>query len=212
MHPAELSSDQADTDSGQRPDLTRSQVLKDPGFYVLLPAAMAVPFTVTAILFHQSAFAEMHGWSTRQIGLAFTGFAAGHIISLFFGGPLVDRIGAQRSLSYGLIPIFCSMLVLALTDLAWTPNLYLALCGISLGFTGAASGAIWPERYGIRHIGAIRSVAQAIMVFSTALSPILVGVLLDLSITTTGVGLVFAALIFVSAILARVAGAPGQTS
>ena len=177
---------------------------------LILPAALIVPFTVTAVLFHQSAFAEIRGWSTEQIGLAFTGFAAGHIISLFFGGPLVDRIGAQRSLSYGLIPIFCSMLVLGLTDFTWTPNLYLALCGISLGFIGAAGGAIWPERYGVRHIGAIRSVAQASMVFSTALSPILVGVLLDVGVATTGIGVLFAVFVLVSAILAQTAAAPKQ--
>jgi len=100
------------------------------------------------------------------------------------------------------------MLVLGLTDVAWTPNLYLALCGISLGFIGAAGGAIWPEGYGVRHIGTIRSVAQASMVFSTALSPILAGVLLDADVTTTGIGVLFAVLILLSAILARAAAAP----
>ena len=211
-HPASLSGDNANPHENQDDTVafSRSQVLRDPGFYLILPAALIVPFTVTAILFHQSAFAEIRGWSTEQIGLAFTGFAAGHIVSLFFGGPLVDRIGAQRSLSYGLTPIFCSMLVLGLTDFTWTPNLYLALCGISLGFIGAAGGAIWPERYGVRHIGAIRSVAQASMVFSTALSPILVGVLLDVGIATTGIGVLFAVLILVSAVLAQTAAAPKQ--
>jgi len=211
-HPASLSGDNANPHENQDDTIafSRSQVLRDPGFYLILPAALIVPFTVTAILFHQSAFAEIRGWSTEQIGLAFTGFAAGHIISLFFGGPLVDRIGAQRSLSYGLIPIFCSMLVLGLTDFDWTPNLYLTLCGISLGFIGAAGGAIWPERYGVRHIGAIRSVAQASMVFSTALSPILVGVLLDVGIATAGIGVLFAALVLFSAVLAQTAAAPKQ--
>lgn len=211
-HPASLSGDNANPHENQDDNVafSRSQVLRDPGFYLILPAALIVPFTVTAVLFHQSAFADIRGWSTEQIGLAFTGFAAGHIISLFFGGPLVDRIGAQRSLSYGLIPIFCSMLVLGLTDFAWTPNLYLALCGISLGFIGAAGGAIWPERYGVRHIGAIRSLAQASMVFSTALSPILVGVLLDVGIVTTGIGVLFAVLVLVSAILTQTAAAPKQ--
>lgn len=211
-HPVVLSGNRSDHPPAQAvsPDYNRSQVLRDPGFYLILPAALIVPFTVTAVLFHQSAFAEVRGWSTEQIALAFTGFAAGHIVSLFFGGPLVDRIGAQRSLSYGLAPIFCSMLVLGLSDFAWTPNLYLTLCGISLGFIGAAAGAIWPERYGVGHIGAIRSVAQASMVFSTALSPILVGVLLDFGVATTGIGVLFAVLILLSAILALVATVPGQ--
>lgn len=211
-HPVSLSRGDADEYDASKEHLAfnRSQVLRDPGFYLILPAALIVPFTITAVLFHQSAFAEIRGWTTEQVGLAFTGFAAGHIVSLFFGGPLVDRIGAQRALSYGLIPIFCSMLVLGLTEFAWTPNLYLALCGISLGFIGAAGGAIWPERYGVRHIGAIRSVAQASMVFSTALSPILVGVLLDVGVATTGIGVLFAVLVLVSAVLAQMAVAPKQ--
>lgn len=211
-HPVSLSRGDADEYDAPKEHLAfnRSQVLRDPGFYLILPAALIVPFTITAVLFHQSAFAEIRGWTTEQVGLAFTGFAAGHIVSLFFGGPLVDRIGAQRALSYGLIPIFCSMLVLGLTEFAWTPNLYLALCGISLGFIGAAGGAIWPERYGVRHIGAIRSVAQASMVFSTALSPILVGVLLDVGVATTGIGVLFAILVLVSAVLAQTAVAPKQ--
>ncbi|MBE0486135.1 nitrate/nitrite transporter [Marinobacter sp.] len=208
-HPARLyRDDNLQNLSGPARDFTRHQVLRDRGFYLILPAALIAPFTVTAVLFHQSAFAELQGWSTRHLGIAFTGFAAGHIISLFFGGPLVDRIGAQRSLGYGLLPIFGSMLVLALTDAAWTPNLYLALCGVSLGFIGAAGGAIWPERYGVRHIGAIRSMAQASMVFSTALSPVLVGVLLDAGLTTTGIGLVLSALILASIILVRLAPTP----
>lgn len=205
-HPANSSHNEDTTDAGRATaGFTRKQVLKDSGFYLILPAALIVPFTITAVLFHQSAFAEMRGWSTEQIGLAFTGFAAGHVASLFIGGPLVDRIGARRSLGYGLIPIFCGMLVLSLSDAAWTPNLYLALCGISLGFIGAAGGAIWPERYGVRHIGAIRSVAQACMVFSTALSPVLVGILLDYGVGTAGVGGLIATLILVSALTAQLA-------
>ena len=189
---------------------TRRDVLRDPGFYLMLPAALATPFTITAVLFHQSAFADLRGWSTEQMGLAFTGFAIGHVLSLFVGGPLVDRIGAQRSMGYGLAPIFCSMLVLGLSDSAWTPYLYLALSGMSLGIIGAAAGAIWPERYGTRHIGAIRSMAQASMVFSTALSPVLTGLLLDAGIGTTGVALTLAVLILASGFLGRTAPAPAR--
>lgn len=104
-----------------------------------------------------------------------------------FAGQLVDRSGAQRALALGLLPIFSGLLVLAFTDAIWTPDIYLALTGASLGCTGAAAGAIWPERYGVRHLGAIRSVAQAAMVLSTALSPILMGSLLDAGMSTLAV-------------------------
>lgn len=142
------------------------------------------------------------------LATASSGFGQTFFFSVF-GSGIRETFALQNS-TYGLAPIFCSMLVLVLTDFTWTPNLYLALCGISLGFIGAAGGAIWPERYGVRHIGAIRSVAQASMVFSTALSPILVGVLLDASMATTGIGVLFAVLILVSVVLAQTAVAPKQ--
>jgi len=60
----------------------------------------------------------------------------------------------------------------------------MVLLGASLGFASTTHGAVWPELYGARHLGAIRAVTTALAVFATALSPGLVGVLMD-----RGVGL-----------------------
>lgn len=186
----------------------RSQVLRDPGFYRILPAALIVPFTVTALLFHQSAIADLREWPVERVALAFTGFALGHLLSLFFAGSLVDRVGAQRALPLGLMPIFGGLLVLVFTDSSWTPNVYLAMTGVSLGCVGAAGGAIWPERYGVRHIGAIRSAAQAAMVLSTALSPVLVGAMLDRGWSTGVIAGTLALLVALSALLVTTARSP----
>ena len=45
------------------------------------------------------------------------------------------------------------------------------------------NGALWPEIYGIRHLGAVRSVVVALMVFSSALGPGCVGWLIDRGIS-----------------------------
>lgn len=187
---------------------TREQALRDPGFYLLLPAALAVPFTVTAVFFHQTAIAESRGWLPEDVALAFTGFALGHFLSLFVGGPMVDRLGAQRSLPLSLIPIFSGLLVLAMSDSDWTLYLYLGLTGLTLGMSGAAANTLWPERYGVRHIGAIRSVAQAAMVLSTALSPLIVGFMLDADLSAAVVALSLAVFVAVGAALTFLVKAP----
>lgn len=51
----------------QQLNLTRKQVLHDPGFYLLLPAALATPFTITAILFHQAAIVGLRGWPLEKL-------------------------------------------------------------------------------------------------------------------------------------------------
>lgn len=158
---------------------TRSDVLRDRGFYLLLPAALAGPFIVTALFFHQAAIARLKGWPTEAFATAFVAYGVGHLVSLLVAGITIDRITAQRTLPLALIPMLVGLLVLSAYDQVWTPWVFLGLLGLSQGAINAALGAIWPERYGIKHIGGIRSVMQAMMVVSTALSPVALGVLLD---------------------------------
>jgi hypothetical protein len=47
---------------------------------------------------------------------------------------------------------------------------------------------MWAELYGTRHLGAIRSVANVVMVFGSALGPVLMGIAFDLDIS---IGLIF---------------------
>ncbi len=188
--------------------LTRKQVLRDPGFYLLLPATLATPFTITAILFHQAEIIGLRGWPLEKVGIAFTGFALGHLLSLLVAGPLIDRFGAQRALPLALLPLVAGLLVLATIPGDWALYLYLLLTGGSLGGSGAAGGALWPERYGTHHLGAIRSVTQAFMVVSTALAPILVGFVLDLTDSAPLIGLLLASLVSASMLLTTRARLP----
>ena len=55
----------------------------------------------------------------------------------------------------------------------------MAFMGVSYGFSSTISGAIWPELYGTRHLGAIRSVVISTMVLATAMGPGITGLLID---------------------------------
>ncbi len=187
--------------------LTRGQVLRDRGFYLLLPAALITPFVVTAILFHQAAIAEARDWPLSLVAGAFSGYAAGHLLTLLIAGPMVDRLTARRTLPLSLLPMTLAMILLALRDGSWVPAAYLTLTGMSQGAMSTASGALWPERYGTRYLGAIRAMAQAVMVVSTAISPVLAGGLLDAGFGIPGLAGAMAGLTGVSIALALVAPA-----
>ncbi|MCQ3829195.1 MFS transporter [Microbulbifer elongatus] len=186
-------------------DYTRAEVLRDRGFWCLLPAALMTPFVVTAVLFHQGAIADERGWSLSVLAGAFGGYAAGHLLALFFAGGLVDRFGAQRSLPLALLPMVGALVLLAFSSAPWVPYVYLALIGIAQAGTGTAGSALWPERYGSTHLGAIRAVSQASMVFSTAASPLLIGLLLDKGINVMGVALLLAAIVVAASLLTLMA-------
>ena len=61
-----------------------------------------------------------------------------------------------------------------------------ALLGISYGFSSTLFGSLWPEIYGLRHLGSIRAITVAILVFATAIGPGLTGYLIDLGIPLPG--------------------------
>ncbi|MFO7761991.1 MAG: MFS transporter [Thermodesulfobacteriota bacterium] len=165
--------------TGKNFSYTREQVLKDTGFYLILPSTVAAPFVVTAILFHQAAIADIHGWPLQLVGSAFSAYAAGHLASLAAAGPLVDRIGSGRALSLALLPMIAGLLLLGLGRGNWLAYVYLGLIGITQGFASTAAGSVWAERYGVLYLGAIRSMVQAIMVVTTAIAPVVLGFLLD---------------------------------
>ncbi|MFN2358324.1 MAG: MFS transporter, partial [Desulfotignum sp.] len=186
----------------KNPGFTRKQVLHDPGFYLVLPATVAIPFTVTAVFFHQVAIANAQGWSVQLLGRAFSGYALGHLLTLFVAGTVVDRLSAGRTLPLALLPLAASLVLLALVQADWAAYVYLVLIGIASGLSATAGGAVWAERYGLVHLGAIRAMTQAIMVLSTAIAPILLGLLLDVGVGVTGLSMSMAAAVLVASFLA----------
>lgn len=167
---------------------------------------MTIPFTLTAIFFHQAAFAAQRGWSLSLLAGAFSVYAASHLCALAAAGPLVDRLGAGRALPLALTPMILGLLVLAYVPGTLAAPLYLGLVGMSQGLAATAGGAIWAERYGVRHLGAIRSMNQAIMVVSTAIAPVLLGYFLDQAVTVSSLALALAASAAAAALLARMGG------
>ena len=55
----------------------------------------------------------------------------------------------------------------------------MGLLGLSYGFQHTLFGALWPEIYGLRHLGAIRAMTVAMGVLATAVGPGLTGMLID---------------------------------
>ena len=188
----------------KKSDMNRKQVLQDPGFYLVLPATLVIPFTVTALFFHQVAIADAQGWSVQLLGRAFSGYALGHLLTLFVVGRVVDRITAGRTLPLGLLPLAASLVLLALVRADWAAYVYLVMIGMASGVSATAGGAVWAERYGVMHLGAIRAMTQAIMVLSTAVAPILLGSLLDIGIGVTVLAVSMAAVVMVVSFLSSI--------
>lgn len=158
---------------------TRGHVLRDPRFYALLPALLVLPIAVTGLIIHQASLAAFKGWSLETMAYGFVGFAVARILSSLAIGPAIDRYGAARLFPFFSLPMGLGMTILVVLDHPVAAGLYLALTGLCLGMAGSLTSSLWAELYGVRHLGAIKSLGGSLAVFGTSLSPASFGWLLD---------------------------------
>jgi len=161
---------------------THQQVMLDPWFWVLLTGVLAPAFIGTSVFFHQIHIAEIKGW-TRELmasSLAIAAFAT--VIFSLISGWLIDRFSARQLLPFFLLPLGIGNLLLGWLDSTATIIVYMLLHGISNGISTSLFGALWPETYGTRHLGAVRSLIMAGMVIASAIGPGATGWLIDLGI------------------------------
>ena len=187
---------------------SRGEVLRDLRFYIILPSVLAPAFILTGMFFHQVHLANYKGWSLTWLATGFIVYAGTTLLASLTTGPQVDRLGAARLLPFYLLPLGTGLLALSQSNHPATAMIYLGLAGLTTGASMSIVGALWAEVYGVAHLGAIRSLVSALMVFSTALSPALFGWLLDggvtmdaiagLSLGYVGIGTALAAVFFIT--------------
>jgi MFS family permease len=183
---------------------TRREVLRDGRFYLLLPAVLAPSFIGTALFFHNLTLAELKGWTAAWLTGSYWVYAVGTVLATLAAGPLIDRITAVRVLPGFQLPLAVGLLIIwAFDDPIWAWP-YLFLMGLTSGIGYTSIMALWAEVYGLRHLGAIRSLAAAIAVFASALGPAVMGGLMDGGVTIETICLFFALYCLIASLLLRV--------
>ena len=160
----------------------RGDAVRHRLFWLMIPALLGPSSFVTAFFFHQVYFSEIKAithLSLTALFPVFTGFGLGAMI---ISGWALDKWGTGRLLPFSQIPMVVAFLLFASSDGIWGVGLGLVFMGISAGANTTLPTAFWAEFYGTRHIGAIKSLAVAIMVLGSAIGPGLIGGLIDLGI------------------------------
>ena len=161
---------------------TRHAVLHDPAFWLLALGVMVPPFVGTSIFFHQSYLIELNGWDPTVYYGGFAIMAATTTVFALLTGLAVDRFGAVAVLPAFSVPLALACATLGFFEAELAAIVFMFFLGVSYGISSTLFGALWPEVYGTRHLGAVRSVVVAMMVFFTAAGPGLTGWLIDAGI------------------------------
>jgi sugar phosphate permease len=182
-------------------DYTRRDVLAEARFYFMLPAMIAPSMIGTALFFFPAEIASAKGWSSLLLAGNYWLYSLVSVVTTVYSGILIDRFSARRVVPLFLLPLALALVIINLSDHVFLVWPYMLFMGVSSGLYFTGLSALWAELYGARHLGAIKSMTNAIMVFSSALGPALVGTLLEWKISFVTISMLLAAFCIVATAL-----------
>ena len=179
----------------------RIEVLKDYRFYIICLNMLAMPWIATGVFVYQSFITESKDWGTFVIAQSFMVYSILSVVTLLISGFLIDKFTSRKLLIFMNIPLLLSTLVLIFFDSSMTSFIFLGLIGISNGLANVLGSSTWAEIYGVKHIGSIKALSTALMVFSTAFGTALFGLLIDQGYSIEQIAFLSFVYIFISIIL-----------
>ena len=179
----------------------RIEVIKDYRFYIISANLLAMPWIATGVFVYQSFITSSKEWGEYVIAQSFMVYSLLSVITLLISGILIDKFTSRKLLIFMNIPLLLSTFVIIFFDIPFTAFVFLGLIGISNGLANVLGSSTWAELYGVKHIGSIKALTTALMVFSTAFGTALFGVLIDFGFTIEKIAIVSSIYIFSSIVL-----------
>ena len=179
----------------------RIEVIKDYRFYIISLNMLAMPWIFTGFAVFQSFVQTSKGWGPYTIAQSFMSYSIFSVLTLFLSGYLIDKFTSRKLLIFMNIPLLISAIVLFFFDTPIIAFVFLGLVGISNGFANILGSSTWAELYGVKHIGSIKALTTALMVFATAFGTALYGFLIDIGFTIEEIVAVSGTYISISLIL-----------
>ncbi len=160
----------------------RAEALRHWLFWFMVPALLGPAAFNTAFFFQQVHLAEVKGWAHVELVAMFPIYTAVGIGSMVLSGWLLDRVGTARLIPFFQLPMVGAFIVFATASTPWAALPGFVLLGLTTGANSTLPNAFWAEFYGTAHLGAIKAMAAAVMVFGSAIGPGVTGALIDLGV------------------------------
>lgn len=158
-------------------------VLSGLRFWLITPAVILPAFWITGLFLYQTTLADQVGWSLGLLATAFVTYAITRVACALGIGPAIDRFSARALFPFYLVPFGIGLIFAYFHPGTWSAFAYMSMLGVTMGAGSSIKTALWAELYGESVLGRVRSLFSSLMVFSTSLSPMLMGWLLDAGVS-----------------------------
>lgn len=156
---------------------------RDLRFWLLLPMLMVLPITLTGIFIYQAQMTLDLLASPTTYALALTGLGIARFPGALLGGRWIDEYGATTLAKLYLVPFALALLFAA--SIGGDIGIWVLMlgAGIALGMSSPIGDTLLVRLWGRDHLGQVRSLKSAFLVFSTGIAPAFLGFMIDAGVT-----------------------------
>jgi sugar phosphate permease len=159
---------------------TRAEAIRTSAFWLTSAGLAAISMLGTGLTFHIVSIFDDSGLSTAVAASVFLPIASTAAVVQLGSGFLVDRFPVRILLS---VALFFQAVVLVMAPYLYSVPLAILfgmLLGICTGLQATISNVIWAKYFGRLHLGSISGMASTLLVASSALGPMPMGIARDL--------------------------------
>ncbi|MCX4193287.1 MFS transporter [Methylophaga sp. OBS1] len=153
--------------------------MRERRFWMLIPMLMVLPITLTGIFIYQAQMTEDLGATATTYALALTGLGISRFPGALLGGRWIDELGVTTLARLYLVPFAVALLAAALIGGNIAIWIIMIGAGTALGMSSPIGDSLLVRLWGREHLGQVRSLKSAFLVFSTGLAPAFLGFMID---------------------------------
>lgn len=159
---------------------TAKEAMKTRSFWLLLFCTMIPSAVGTGMIFHQVSIMHEAGITPQAAAFVLSLMAIVQLPFSFVAGYIADRVPIRFVMATNFLLQIVIITLLLNTRSMPMAITYACLRGVAASFEAIQGGVIWPNYFGRRYLGSIRSMAMTASVIGSAFGPLPFGIGFDL--------------------------------
>lgn len=156
------------------------EAMNTRSFWGMIFCQSLLPMVTTGVVFHFISIFGSKGLPSTSAAFVLSLLAIVSFPTTLIAGHFLDRIKIHYAAAFISFLELMALTLLFLSDSIYTAIAFTVIQGSAMGLQSVCGGIVWPDYYGIKHLGSIRGLAMTATVLASALGPIPFGIAFDL--------------------------------
>ncbi len=200
----------ADSSAAKDSSYTPREALRTFPFWGMTFCQMVLPLVGTGVSFHLVSIYLSKGLPPQYAALSLSLLALVSFPVTLLAGRVLDRFKQHHVAALISLLELAALIFMFFARSAALAVLFSLAHGCAMGIQSVSSGIVWPDYFGMKHLGTIRGYAMAGLVIGSAFGPLPLGILYGMRHSYDTALLLLMALPVLSFVLALFSKKPGR--